>query len=125
MEKNCRKLKSFEFGFEMKFDNSELRQFLSVFVAFRELRRLNLYILYTFDINQLFPFEALKGNSNITHLTLDIDDYLNWNILKEIDINLLNLQYLEIGSIFDATPKEVTQMADILSRLSRLQTLKL
>ena len=129
MAKNCRKLKGFEFGFEMKFDNSELRQFLSVFVAFPELRRLNLYIKrcrsMNFDINQLFPFEALKENSNITHLILDIDDYINLNFLKHIDIYLLKLQYLEIISIFDTTPEGVTQITDILSRISRLQTLKL
>ena len=46
-------------------------------------------------------------------------------ILKDIDINLPKLQYLEIKDKFNTNPKGVTQMADILSRLSRLETLKL
>ena len=77
-------------------------------------------------VNQ-FSFELFKGFSNITHLNLLFEwtDYFKESILKEIDINLPKLQYLEIYDIFDTTPKGVTQMADILSRLSRLETLKL
>ena len=56
---------------------------------------------------------------------------LNWrhilkeSIVKDTDINLPKLQYLEIKNTFDITPEGVQQMADILSRLSRLETLKL
>ena len=79
------------------------------------------------DVNQLFSFELFKGFSNITHLSLwfNFRQTLKESILKEIDINLPKLQYLEIKDRFDTTPEGVTQMADILSRLSRLETLKL
>ena len=50
---------------------------------------------------------------------------LKESILKDIDIHLPKLQYLEIAYMFDTTPEGVTQMADILSRLSRLQTIQL
>ena len=74
-----------------------------------------------------FSFELFKGFSNITHLTLYLDwrQYLKESILKDIDINLPKLQSLKIETQFDTTPEEVTQMADILSRLSKLQKLKL
>ena len=65
----------------------------------------------------------------VTHLTLRYEE--NWieetvgNILTGIDTNLPNLQYLEVINDMDVTPEEVTQMANILSGLLRLQTLKL
>ena len=78
----------------------------------------------------MFSFEAFKGLSNITHLTLSLDSNgrefaIKAITLTDIDIHLPNLQYFELVDKIDATPEEVTQMADILSRLSRLQTLKL
>ena len=84
-----------------------------------------------FYFSKLFTFEAFKGLSNITHLTLCLnlweysDKKLNEKLLKDIDINLPNLQYLRIIDNFKTTPEGVTQMADILSRLSRLETLEL
>ena len=45
--------------------------------------------------------------------------------LKDIDINLPNIQYLVFDNRFRINREKVNQMADILSRLSRLQTLKL
>ena len=77
-----------------------------------------------------FSFKLFKSLPNITHLSLHF--YINYYnqtmkewIFKDIDINLPNLQYLEIKNKFDTTSEGVTEMADILSRLSRLQTLKL
>ena len=79
------------------------------------------------DVNQLFSFELFQGFENITHLTLSLNwrQYLNESVLKEIDINLPNLQCLRIENEFFSTPEGVQQMADILSRLSNLETLTL
>ena len=108
---------------------------LSHFKAFPALKRLKLWFRFvnyededSIDVNQLFSFELFKGFENITHLSLcfNLRQTLKESIFKEIDINLPKLQYLEIKyHTFDTTPEGVTQMADILSRLSRLETLKL
>ena len=50
---------------------------------------------------------------------------LKESILKDIDINLPKLQCLTIQDPFDTTTEGVQQMTDILSRLSRLEALKL
>ena len=50
---------------------------------------------------------------------------LKESIVKEIDIHLPKLQYLEIKGLFVKPPEGVTQMADTLSRLSRLETIQL
>ena len=131
MANKCQKLKSIEWSFNIT-DNSDIRQLLSPFEAFATLKRLcltfNCQDFEDFDVNEFISFEAFKGLSNITHLTLNFEDNyennINTNILTDIDINLPKLQYLEFRQI-TATPEEVTQMADILSRLSRLKTLKL
>ena len=137
-------LKSFDCTLTID-QKSDIRQLLSELKAFPALKRLNLCLCFfnmknanneedsdsedieqDIDVNQLFSFELFKGFSNITHLTLNFyEKPLNESILKEIDINLPKLQYLIITDSFDTTPKGVTQMADILSRLSRLETLKL
>ena len=66
-------------------------------------------------------FEAFKGLSNITHLTLRFDD--NWNennikanTLTDIDIFLPKTPIFWILEEISATQEEVPQMADILSR---------
>ena len=133
---NCfEKLRSLSIGFI----DSDLRQLLPKLKAFPALKRLKLWTDihewedlfiendYPIDSNHLFSFEAFEGLSNITHLSLclDLRQISNESILKEIDINLPKLQYLEIKNKFNTTPEGVTQMADILSRLSRLETLKL
>ena len=136
MAKMCPKVKSIEWRFDITSDNSNLRQILSPFEAFPALKRFNLSLNFInfeyghFDIRQMFSFEAFKCLSNITHLTLhfceDENQIENLSyILKDIDIYLPQLKYFEFIVQIKATPEEVTQMADILSRLSRLQTLKL
>ena len=131
MANKCQKLKSIKLRFDITSDNSDIRQLISTFVAFPALKRLNLkFCSENVDLNELFSFEAFKDLSNITHLTISLHLYENdftikANILTDIDIYLPKLQYLEFKDKIDATPEEVTQMADILSRLSRLQTLKL
>ena len=102
--------------------------------SFPALKRLKLCLILVYnkvedniDVNQLFSFELFKGFSNITHLSLTLDSrhLFDESILREIDIYLPKLQYLEFNYRFLTTPEGVTQMADILSRLSRLETLKL
>ena len=123
MPNKFQKLKSIETGLKMTV-NTDIRELLSKFESFSALKRLELS-LYG-NIGE-FSFEAFKGLSNITHLTLRFGwtSKLKESILKDININLPNLQYLEIKNEIEGTPEEVTQMADILSRLSRLRTLKL
>ena len=106
--------------------------FFSQLKAFSALKRLNLWLYLEYNEvednfdDQLFSFDSFKGFSNITHLSLHFDyRLLKESILKDICINLPNLQYLEIKNQLVITPEGVTQMADILSRLSRLETLKL
>ena len=136
MANNCKNLKSIECGFVINDQNSEIRQFLSQLTAFPALKRLNLWfysvnneVEANIDVNQLFSFELFKGFSNITHLTLGFNwtkiSYLIESTLEDIVINLPKLQYLEIIDTFDTTPEAVIKIADILSRISRLQTLKL
>ena len=142
MENNCQNLKSIDCRFGINDKNSDIKQSFSQLKAF-PLKRLNLRfylvdnyedygtddeeedIIDVIDANNLFSFELFKGLSNITHLSLRFDQTLKEPILKEIDIYLPNLQYLEIKDRFFTTTEGVTQMADILSRLSRLQTIKL
>ena len=139
MANKCQKLKSIKWQFNITPEFSDVCQLLSPFKAFPSLQRLNL--LFRFDdfeeeeeedieISEMFSFEAFRGLSNITHLTLRFDDHWDEfgyfaNILTNIDIYLPKLQYFELKNEIKANPEEVTQMADILSRLSRLQTLKL
>ena len=132
MANNCRNLKSIFFRLTID-QNSDLRQLLSQMKAF-PLKRLKLWLIFADNefednivVNQMFSFELFKGFENMTHLTLLFvgNHILKESILKEIDINLPKLQYLEIINIFDISPEEVKQMADILSRLSRLETLKM
>ena len=133
MANNCKNLKSIVCDFDIDCQNPDIRQFFLKLKAF-PLKRLNLRFFFfnnevedNIDVNQLFSFELFKGFSNITHLSLyfNLRQTLKESILKEIDINLPKLQYLEISDRFDTTPEGVTQMADILSRLSRLETIEL
>ena len=127
MSNNCQNLKSFIFSFNINEQNSEIIQLFPQLKAFSALKRLDLWLDLdnNIDVNQLFSFELFKGFENITHLSLCFcgKHLLKESILKDIDINLPKLQYLEINNNFDISPEEVTQMAGILSRLSRLETL--
>ena len=51
--------------------------------------------------------------------------YFLFEGMKDIVIYLPNLQYLVLENRFAPNRDEMTQMADILSRLSKLKTLKL
>ena len=133
MKKYCKNLKSIFCLFITNDKKLDVKQLFSHLKAF-PLKRLNLG-LYSrnnevednIDVNQLFLFELFKGFQNITHLSLwfGSTQTLKESIIREIDINLPKLQYLEINNQFDTTPEGVTQMTEILSRLSRLQTIQL
>ena len=129
MLKKCRKLKRIKCEFKIISNKSDIRQLLSPFEALPTLKRLYLSIQGRFHVlhdKKIFSFEAIKGLSNITHLTLEFDFVILKEMsLKDIDNNLPNLQYLVIDNYFSLNQKEVTQLADILSRLSKLKTLKL
>ena len=137
MANKSQSLKSIDCGFSFNDQNSDINQLLLQLKAFPALKRLNLWLVWLndeeediIDINDTFSFKLFKGLSNITRLSLRFgsDQDLNESILKDIDIYLPKLQYLEISEVtpfIDTTPEGVTQMADILSRLSRLETLKL
>ena len=128
MANKCQKLKSIKCSFQT---NLEITQLLSPFKAFPALKRLNLtFYCYknVFDINEYFSFEAFRGLSNITHLTIYLCgkvSAIKANILNQILLILPKLRYFKLFSEITATPEQVTQMANILSRLLRLQTLKL
>ena len=105
--------------------NSDINEFVPKLKAFPALKRFELWSYFP----KIFSFEAFKGISNITHLSFRFGfsgkQTLKESTLKEIDINLPKLQYLEIQYPFKTTPEGVTQMVDFLSRLLRLETLKL
>ena len=136
MANKCQKLKSIKCKFDITSPDLDIRQSLSPLKNFSCVEKDWTYFFSyddfvdVFELSQKFSFEAFKGLSNITHLTLRFYEYCNkikikGNILTDIDEVLPNLQYLELFNKINATPEEVTQMADILSRLSRLHTLKL
>ena len=129
MTNKCQKLKRIECSFEVTSENSSITQLFSAFAAFPALKRLSLRFYRSYDmdsdINEVFPFEAFKSLSNITHLTLQFSHYFTFKFFKDIDIHLPKLQYLVFKGEITATSEELTQMADILSRLSRLRAISL
>ena len=114
-----------------------LREIFSPLMAFNGLKRLYATIFLKLTavnpkmmankLNELFSFESFKDFSNITHLSLRFFPSLLFSesVLKDIDIHLPKLQYLQIHNEFETTPEGVAKVADILSRLSRLETIKL
>ena len=106
---------------------SEAKHFFQLLKAFPALKRLKMVLKDETDLqstDQWFSFALFKGMPKITHLSLWFPyKSLKESALKEIDINLPNLQYLQIRSVIDTTPEGVQQMAEILSRLSSLQTI--
>ena len=109
MANKCKNLKSFVFRFNVD-QNSDIRQFLSQLKAISGAQEIEFEVRFfnrwrrenNIDVNQLFSFELFKGFSNITHLSLSFGwrHTLKESILKDIDINLPKLQYLEITRPF-------------------------
>ena len=105
---------------------SEVKQLFHRLKAFPSLTRLDIVLntKINLDMNKWFSFELFKEMPKITHLFLDFHGkQLNESILKEIDIYLPKLQYIFICDPFITDTKGVKQMAEILSRLSNLQTI--
>ena len=89
MANKCQKLKSIKCKFDITSDNSDLRHLLSPFEDFPALERLNLTFncedeFESSDISEMYLFHALKGLSNITHLTLRLDE--DYSLRQKIEI---------------------------------------
>ena len=109
---------------------SEVKQLLQLLKAFPALKRLDIGLRIEtdvcLDINQWFSFELFKELPKITHLDLNFyNQPLNGEKKKDIDIYLPKLQFLSIYSRLKLDMKGMTQMADNLSRLSSLQSIRL
>ena len=114
---NCPLIKSISL---FRFDIPKVSELLSVLKQFKQLKRLELSLSKRSFSSDLF--KAFTGFENLTHLTLVCktnNQPLDDTFLTDIDIFLPNLRYLDIDKGF--TPTEHT--IDILSRLSRLETL--
>ena len=69
----CKKLKNFNCSLFMT-DSTDIRLILTSIKAFPALKRLSLRLNADFainEVNDIFTFEAFKGLSNISHLTLE------------------------------------------------------
>ena len=110
-------------------DISEAEQLFCKLKAFPSLKRLDMDLVERthFENNQWFSFELFKELPKITHLDLNCYscEELNESVLKDIGIYLPNLQYFGFHTPLKIDTKGMTQMADILSRLSSLQTINL
>ena len=108
---------------------SDLKQLFKLLKAFPSLKRLHINLMNKTDLqtNQWFSFELFNGfPQQLTHLYLCLcESPLNESILKDIDIYLPKLKYLEIRSPFTTDSRGMTQIIDILSRLSSLQTIRM
>ena len=131
----CPKLKRIVFYSIIVLRNSsDMKQLFQQLKAFPSLKRLDIF-LGKWDetdlqsTHQWFSFELFKGfPQQLTHLSLGFEDFeesLNESVLKDIDIYLPKLQYLYINSKIITDKEGMTQMVDILSRLSRLQSIYL
>ena len=129
LPKKLPKLKSIVIKSVFAENISDFRRQLSPLKAFPDLKRLTLFLMFL-DENYYdeFSFESLEGLSNITHFTLYFEfdkETLSGKILTDIDIYLPKLQYLSIYPQINTDEEGVTQMAESLSKLSRLHTIEL
>ena len=121
----CVKLKSLVLDSKIILKNiSEVKQLFQILKAFPALKRLNFGLDTGTDINQWFSFELFKDfPQQLTHLSLNLFNRpLNESLIKGIDIYLPKIQDLYIWCPLKTNTEGLTQMADILSRLSGLQT---
>ena len=128
MPKKFPNLKRIEFEYDIDLKkSSEFQQVMSALKAFPHLKRLdiNLNFLPGLDFDEIFSFKYFP--QQLTHLSIffNYDTILDVSNLEGLDIYLPKLQYLDIQTRVYATPEEATQVANILSRLSSLQTIKL
>ena len=108
---------------------SSLKQFKSLKRLDISLRREELNQIFK-DYIKSFSFKTFKGFDGLSHLAVDCYRYYivfecldtNETMLTDIDINLPNLKLLRLYT----RRLEATQWtADILSRLSKLETIKI
>ena len=125
---DCPKLKTIECYFSFT-KTSEIYEINSILKAFPELKRLDLQLRYTGNhclIRRVF-FEVLKGLSNITHLAIGWYCgrnlvHFNHNFLEE-NVFSPQLRYLGIENKLETEGEK--ELPDILSRLSRLESIKI
>ena len=119
MATNCLKLKSLTiYSVHYRKDSVE-PLFVEQLKNFKELRELDIDL----KCNECLLNESFKGLENLTHLSINFQTSqpIKEILLKDIDINLPNLQTLVVWNQFESIEKSI----DILCRLSRLKTIKL
>ena len=132
---NCKQLRSFECSLHYE---PGIQDVLSSLKSQKHLKRLKLDLKHYGCLEEKVEmaklskavnkpknsFKIFKDLQNITHLSLElpwISRECSERKLKHIDIYLPNLQFFKINGIF--IPSE--GLTDILSRLSKLETLKM
>ena len=131
MEKKFPNLKSIKFCYGIQFvflkNTSGFEQLMSSLKAFPHLKRLQIRLNFMADLDFEKNFSFNYFPQELTHLRIAFfRQKLNVLFLNDIDIYLPKLQFLSILSPMTTDKEEeVTQMADILSRLSRLQKILL
>ena len=124
---NCSQLKSliFVYEFDLLYITS-IDELMAPLRQFGRLKRLEIYLVddFTPEEIEMFSFKAFKGFEELTHLLLYFihDLSADEKILTDIDIHLPKLQSLILYGIC-VKPTEWT--ADILSRLSALETIEM
>ena len=116
---NCSQIKSFSFNTN---SDSDLIRCLSALKAFKRLKRLKFGTIFKNAVNTKHTFELFDGFEDLTHLTITYSsDEISETLLTNIDNNLPNLRYLNTNRRLGANHNTI----DTLSRLSRLETIKL
>ena len=122
-------LKRIHLFIDIKIENiTDFEELMSSLKAFPHLKRLNIHLGFEsyFTFNKIFSFEGFP--QQLTHLSLNIKFKNTFDLvthLKGLDIHLPNLQSLRLPSPITTNEKGVRKIADILSRLSSLQTIYL
>ena len=127
MAKKFPNLKKIDFIFGIILEKiSDFEELMSSLKAFPHLKRLDIGLILKTGLafDKIFSFKHFP--QQLTHLSLDFMEHpINASVLKEIDIYLPKLQYLFIRPKILTDEEGMTQMSDILSRLSFLQTIDL
>ena len=124
MAKKCPNLKRIQISYQIFLEEiSDFEKLMSSLKIFPHLQRLDINLEFSPGLG-FISFKSFP--QQLTHLSLGFNGkQLNVSILNDIVINLTKLQYLEIKPKILTDEEGVTQIADILSRLSSLQTINL
>ena len=125
---NFPNLKRIVFSADMVLENiSDIEQLMSSLKAFPHLKRLDFRLKFMTFLKFDAIFSLKSFPEQLTHLGLffRIPYKLKVSHLKDLEIHLPKLQYLFIKNQIIADEEGVTQMAEILSRLPRLESINL